>query len=111
MKKMNTDMRSRGSFSFADNSIHVIRINSIIRMKIRSAGQGTAVIYFVDRRTRRHVNIPAGYQIRQIGGPILTPHWRRFYINWMNSYELLHNGVQVLALIQQMQHSIESDIT
>lgn len=108
---MNTDMRFRGSFSFINNSIYVVRIDRNNRMVIRTTGQGIAVLFFIDRRTRRRVNIPAGFQVRQMGGPILIPFARMYHLNWINSYEVSNNGVVVFRSRQQMQHSVESPIT
>ncbi|RGB32343.1 hypothetical protein C1646_225404 [Rhizophagus diaphanus] len=106
-------MRYRGSFSYINNSVFVVRITRTIRMKIRATGQGAGIIYFRrrGRRRRRRANIPPGFQLRQMGGPILTPFQRGTYqIVWTNSYELLSNGVPVFRLRQQMQQSIECDI-
>ncbi|KAF0378926.1 hypothetical protein F8M41_012338 [Gigaspora margarita] len=104
-------MRYRGSFSYIDDNRRVVRINNNTKLKIESLGQGVARIYFVDRRDRS-IQIPNGFTLWETDRNVNVPPriiygYGSFFINWMNSYKLFQNGVEVLALRNQMQQSLE----
>ncbi|RIB30841.1 hypothetical protein C2G38_2151646 [Gigaspora rosea] len=74
-------------------------------------GQGVAWIYFVNRHDRT-IQIPNGFTlwdtVRNANvRPRMIHGYDAFFINWTNSYTLFQNGVEVLALRNQMQQTLE----
>ncbi|CAG8707469.1 25940_t:CDS:2 [Dentiscutata erythropus] len=80
-------MRYRGSFSYINDNRRVVRIDNNTKLKIESLGQGVAWIYFANRHGRS-IQIPNGFTL------------------W-DTVRNANNGVEVLALRNQMQQSLE----
>jgi len=111
-KPASSEMKYRGSFSYKNDNINVVRFGRDINMRMERVNNDVARIYFVDDRGT-NIQIPDGFVLRDnIANvnvrPLLVHNgFGNYFTSWISSYSLLRNGIEIFALSNQRQQSVE----
>ena len=105
------EMVFRGSFSYRKDHIRAVHISIDVNMRIENhAPPDIAKIYFVDDQDN-DIPIPNNIVVREAGTGValrISPIGHGcFLITWFSNYVILLNGVEVMALKNQKQQSLE----
>ncbi|CAG8607647.1 hypothetical protein C2G38_2037343 [Gigaspora rosea] len=100
-------MRFRGSFSYKNDNIYVVTFNNNIHMRIERMDTNVARLYFVGGNGNQ-IPIPKGITLRDtLNNTPSRPVAGNFFISWISDYSLFQNGVEICALKNQKQQSVE----
>ncbi|RIB03077.1 hypothetical protein C2G38_2226101 [Gigaspora rosea] len=110
--KFSDEMRFRGYFSYKNDNIYVITLNNNVHMRIERVNVNVARIYFVDG-PGNEIPIPTGITLRDTLNninetPLVLHGIGSFFISWIANYSLFQNGVEICALKNQKEQSIET---
>ncbi|KAF0412269.1 hypothetical protein F8M41_007946 [Gigaspora margarita] len=100
----------RGSFSYKNDTVNVIVIDTNILAKLQRVDQNIGRIYFTNGQGNP-IRIPAGMILRDLINNtnvprILVAGAESYLITWIANYELRYNGGEVLNLDNQKQQSM-----
>ncbi|CAG8451297.1 6799_t:CDS:1 [Paraglomus brasilianum] len=110
-KPASSEMKYRSSFSYKNDNVNVVRFGRDINMRMERVNNDVARIYFVDDRGT-NIQIPNGFVLRDnIANvnvrPLLNNGFGNYFTSWISNYSLLRNGIEMFALSNQKQQSVE----
>ncbi|KAF0470297.1 hypothetical protein F8M41_025393 [Gigaspora margarita] len=100
----------KSSFSYKNDNINVIYVDSNIQIRIEKVTSDVARMYFVNNRGRQ-IEVPANTILRNTTNNQNEPiHNKSFYITWVPNYNLFYNGAEVFRLENQKQQAIKGGL-
>ena len=106
LTSLNMSLNFRGSFSYKDTSINVIKIRDNVNMRVVRENNQVARIFFVDDQNNT-ISVPRGLTLKDISDNVnVKPHRHEFLISWVANYEIYLDGEKVISLDNQKQQAI-----
>ncbi|CAG8772167.1 10861_t:CDS:1 [Racocetra persica] len=104
---LSATMPYKGSFSYKNDNINVLRIENNVRVMIERVNSNIARLYFVNNRDVQ-IPVPANIVLRDVtSNEDQVPYRNDYYISWVSNYILFRDGVAVFALENQKQQAIK----